>query len=138
MKITIEGTPEEITGLFKGGIKNIEESGEQCPCNKYARFFDRDNPLWAPDAKFNKFILEQAKLACYSKLRETGCLSLGEVYERLWFPEKDCKKEVNQKVGWIFKDDNCYFDIFDVHELYGDPEEPIYLLIFNVKDNLSE
>lgn len=70
--------------------------------------------------------------------RLVGCLSLGEVYERLWFPEKDCKKEVNQKVGWIFKDDNCYFDIFDVHELYGDPEEPIYLLIFNVKDNLSE
>lgn len=139
MKITFEGTIEELMGFF-GGIeeekKETEKDDSLKDISKYARFFDDECSGWSNDSKINMCFLKHQQDYANARLQNEGHLFLNDVYDMLGL-----SRTINgQLVGWIYDEkspigDN-YVDFgiykFDKNKEFINGYTPDVLLDFNV------
>lgn len=105
MKITFEGTIEELMKFF-GGIeeekKETEKDNSLKDISEYARFFDDECSGWTNDPEINMIFIKQAQEYANVRLQNEGYLFLNDVYVMLGLP----RTAVGQLVGWIYDEKN--------------------------------
>lgn len=139
MKITFEGTIEELMKFF-GGIeeekKETEKDNSLKDISEYARFFDVDCIGWTNDPEKNMFFIKQAQEYANVRLQNEGYLFLNDVYDMLGLP----RTRAGQCVGWVYDEKNPigdnYIDFgiykFDKNKEFINGYEPVVLLDFNI------
>lgn len=139
MKITFEGTIEELMKFF-GGIeeekKETEKDNSLKDISEYARFFDDECPGWTNDPEINMFFIKQAQEYANVRLQNEGYLFLNDVYDMLGLP----RTRAGQCVGWVYDEKNPigdnYIDFgiykFDKNKEFINGYEPVVLLDFNI------
>ena len=139
MKITFEGTIEELMKFF-GGIeeekKETEKDNSLKDISEYARFFDVDCRRWTNDPEKNMFFIKQVQEYANVRLQNEGYLFLNDVYDMLGLP----RTRAGQCVGWVYDEKNPigdnYIDFgiykFDKNKEFINGYEPVVLLDFNI------
>lgn len=136
MKITFEGTIEELMKFFGGIEKETEKDNSLKDISEYARFFDDECSGWTNDPKINMIFIKQAQEYANVRLQNEGYLFLNDVYVMLGLP----RTAVGQLVGWIYDEKNPIGDNhvdfgiykFDKNKEFINGYAPDVLLDFNV------
>ena len=139
MKITFEGTIEELMKLF-GGIeeekKETEKDNSLKDISEYARVFDIACRGWTNDPEKNMFFIKQVQEYTNVRLQNEGYLFLNDVYDMLGLP----RTRAGQCVGWVYDEKNPigdnYIDFgiynFDKNKEFINGYTPNALLDFNI------
>lgn len=105
MKITFEGTVEELMRFFGGTEekqKETEKGDSLKDISEYARFFDDGSTAWTKDSEKNMYFLKHTQEYANARLQSEGYLFLNDVYDMLGLP----RTAVGQCVGWIYDEKN--------------------------------
>ena len=138
MKITFEGTIEELMGFF-GGIEEEKKETEKDNLSDnpsyYSILYNSECNGWTESPSFNKIYLLDKQRYCNMLLHDDGYLYLNDVYNWLGIPGT---KE-GEKVGWIYnKNDPKAHNIVDFgifnprNRDFINGYTPNALLVFNV------
>ncbi len=135
MKITFEGTIEELMEFFGGTEeeqKETEEKNVPDDISAYARFFDCDCAGWTKNSEKNMWFLKHNQDYANERLRCEGHLFLNDVYDMLGLP----RTAAGMTVGWIYKNEISHVD-FGIYKFKKNKEfingyTPDVLLDFNV------
>lgn len=104
----------------------------------YGVWFVESCPAWVKNPEMNKNFLIQQQEYANAKLKNTGCLSLNEVYVMLGLP----RTKIGQVAGWVYTEDCSAgdnfvdFGLWDIrNEEFVNGNTPDALLDFNCNGN---